>query len=63
MIEDRAAPIHEAVERARPHDVLLIAGKGHEETQEVAGVKRPFSDVAVAGQALRLRDGASGAVA
>jgi len=41
----------------------LLAGKGHEETQEVAGVKRAFSDVAVAAQALAQRGGAAGAVA
>jgi len=60
VIEDRGAAIHEAVERAGALDVVLIAGKGHEQTQEVAGVKRAFSDVAVASQALRLRGGASG---
>jgi len=63
VIEDRRAAIHEAVERAGARDVVLLAGKGHEETQEVAGVKRPFSDVAVATQALALRGGPSGAVA
>jgi len=61
VIEDRAAAIHEAVERAQPRDVVLVAGKGHEQTQEAAGVKRAFSDVAVATQALRGRGDASGA--
>jgi UDP-N-acetylmuramoyl-L-alanyl-D-glutamate--2,6-diaminopimelate ligase len=63
VIEDRRAAIHEAVERAATSDVVLLAGKGHEQTQEVAGTKRPFSDVAVAAQALALRGSASGAVA
>jgi len=63
VIEDRRAAIHEAVERAAAGDVVLLAGKGHEETQEVAGVKRAFSDVAVAAQALALRGGGAGAVA
>jgi len=63
VIEDRGAAIHEAIERAAAHDVVLIAGKGHEETQEAAGVKRPFSDVAVARHALALRADASGGVA
>jgi UDP-N-acetylmuramoyl-L-alanyl-D-glutamate--2,6-diaminopimelate ligase len=63
VIEDRRIAIHEAVERAGTNDVVLLAGKGHEETQEVAGVKRPFSDVAVAEQALALRGGTSGALA
>src|SRR5262245_27842953 len=56
VIEDRRAAIYEALERAGARDVVLLAGKGHEETQEAAGVKRPFSDVAVAAQALALRD-------
>jgi len=63
VIEDRRAAIHEAVQRAAAHDVVLLAGKGHEETQELAGVKRAFSDVAVAAQALARRGGASGAIA
>jgi UDP-N-acetylmuramoyl-L-alanyl-D-glutamate--2,6-diaminopimelate ligase len=63
VIEDRRAAIHEAVERAATRDVVLLAGKGHEETQEVSGVKRPFSDVAVAAQALALRGSGSGAIA
>ena len=37
------------------NDVVLLAGKGHEATQEVAGVKRTFSDVDIAAQALRAR--------
>ena len=60
VIEDRHAAIHEALQRAEAHDVVLIAGKGHEETQEVAGIKRVFSDVAVATEALALRGAASG---
>jgi UDP-N-acetylmuramoyl-L-alanyl-D-glutamate--2,6-diaminopimelate ligase len=61
VIEDRHAAIHEAVLRAAARDVVLIAGKGHEETQEVAGIKRAFSDVAVAGVAIAQRGAASGA--
>jgi UDP-N-acetylmuramoyl-L-alanyl-D-glutamate--2,6-diaminopimelate ligase len=61
VIEDRHDAIHEALQRAAAHDVVLIAGKGHEETQEVAGVKRAFSDVTVAAEAMALRGGASGA--
>jgi UDP-N-acetylmuramyl-tripeptide synthetase len=55
VIEDRRVAIHDALARADAADVVLLAGKGHEETQEVAGVKRPFSDVGVAAQALALR--------
>ena len=63
VIEDRRVAIHDALARAEVDDVVLLAGKGHEETQEVAGVKRPFSDVAVAAQALALRGQGRGAVA
>ena len=42
---DRARALALAVELARPGDVLLAAGKGHEKTQEIAGVKHPFDDV------------------
>ena len=42
--EDRAAAILHAVRHADAHDVIVVAGKGHESTQEIAGRKRPFSD-------------------
>jgi UDP-N-acetylmuramyl-tripeptide synthetase len=57
-IADRAAAIAEAVHRAEPADVLLVAGKGHEDYQEVGGRRLPFSDTAVARAALRARAGA-----
>ncbi|CAJ94352.1 UDP-N-acetylmuramoyl-L-alanyl-D-glutamate--2,6-diaminopimelate ligase [Cupriavidus necator] len=44
QIEDRAAAILYAVRHAAPADVVLVAGKGHEATQEIQGRKRPFSD-------------------
>lgn len=43
-IGDRRAAINVAVERAEPGDVVVIAGKGHETGQEIAGVVHPFSD-------------------
>ncbi|WP_424185606.1 UDP-N-acetylmuramoyl-L-alanyl-D-glutamate--2,6-diaminopimelate ligase [Actinokineospora sp. G85] len=43
-IGDRRQAITEAVARAREGDVVVIAGKGHETGQEVAGVVHPFSD-------------------
>ena len=52
---DRALAIAEAITRAAPEDVVLLAGKGHEETQEIAGVKYPFSDRDQAQRALRRR--------
>jgi len=44
LIEDRAAAILYAIRHAAPADVVLVAGKGHEATQEIQGRKRPFSD-------------------
>lgn len=58
VIEDRRAAIAHAVHGAAPGDVVLLAGKGHEDYQEIAGVKRPFSDVAEARNALAQRGGA-----
>ena len=49
---DRARAIFEAIGGAHQGDVVLIAGKGHEDYQEVAGERLPFSDVAVARKAL-----------
>jgi UDP-N-acetylmuramoyl-L-alanyl-D-glutamate--2,6-diaminopimelate ligase len=43
-VGDRRAAIREALSRARPGDVVLVAGKGHEAGQEVAGVVHPFDD-------------------
>ncbi|MDK1475591.1 UDP-N-acetylmuramoyl-L-alanyl-D-glutamate--2,6-diaminopimelate ligase [Streptomyces sp. 549] len=42
--EDRAAAITAAVARAEPGDTVVIAGKGHEQGQDIAGVIRPFDD-------------------
>jgi len=64
-IADRGEAIAEAITSARPGDVLVIAGKGHEQGQELAGGhKVPFDDVAVAREALRaLKAGAAKATA
>ncbi|WP_265257553.1 UDP-N-acetylmuramoyl-L-alanyl-D-glutamate--2,6-diaminopimelate ligase [Verminephrobacter aporrectodeae] len=58
---DRAAAIAQAVAGAAPADVLLIAGKGHEDSQEIAGLRRPFSDLAHAQSALQARCAGAGA--
>lgn len=52
VIEDRAAAIAWAVEQADSRDVVLIAGKGHEDYQQLGDESRPFSDYAVAEAAL-----------
>lgn len=49
---DRARAIGRALALAQPGDVVLIAGKGHETTQEVAGERLPFDDLEVARAAL-----------
>ncbi len=49
---DRRRAITAAVDEARADDVVLVAGKGHEESQWVAGEQREFSDCAVVEQAL-----------
>jgi UDP-N-acetylmuramyl-tripeptide synthetase len=54
---DRAEAIRETLHRARAGDVVLIAGKGHEDYQEISGQRLPFSDYAVAHCALSAREG------
>ena len=51
-LEDRQVAIFSAVNHARPGDVILLAGKGHETYQEIAGVRHPFNDREVASAAL-----------
>ena len=59
VIEDRRSAINHAVRDAAAGDVVLLAGKGHEDYQEVMGEKRPFSDIEEARVALALRPGAA----
>lgn len=49
---DRAAAITRAISESGPGDIVLVAGKGHETWQEIAGQKVPFSDEAVVRTAL-----------
>jgi UDP-N-acetylmuramoyl-L-alanyl-D-glutamate--2,6-diaminopimelate ligase len=57
-VADRRLAIREAVMRAEPGDVILVAGKGHEAGQEVAGEVHPFDDRVVAAEEIRGRQGA-----
>jgi UDP-N-acetylmuramoyl-L-alanyl-D-glutamate--2,6-diaminopimelate ligase len=57
LIEDRRDAIRHAVRSAADADVVVLAGKGHEDYQEVAGVRLPFSDEGEARAALALRAG------
>lgn len=54
LVDRRRAILH-AVDQALPGDVVLVAGKGHEKFQEIAGESVPFDDVVVAREALEAR--------
>jgi UDP-N-acetylmuramoyl-L-alanyl-D-glutamate--2,6-diaminopimelate ligase len=56
---DRRLAINEAISRARPGDVVVIAGKGHEQVQETAGTVVAFDDRIVARQAVQASGGVS----
>lgn len=58
-IGDRGRAIAEAIAELRPGDVLLVAGKGHETGQTVAGVTRPFDDAEVCREAVAALAGAA----
>jgi len=50
---DRERAVRVALSLAHPPDVVVIAGKGHEDYQEIAGVRRPFDDRALAARVMR----------
>jgi len=52
VIHDRRTALKTAIERARPGDVVLVAGKGHEAEQLVGAERRAFSDRAVVSELL-----------
>ena len=60
-VVDRREAIRRAVAEAAPGDVVLIAGKGHETTQTIAGVAHPFSDIDEVRAALAARTAAGAA--
>jgi UDP-N-acetylmuramoyl-L-alanyl-D-glutamate--2,6-diaminopimelate ligase len=53
IIVDRTVAIQSAIRYAQQSDTVLIAGKGHENYQEINGVKHPFNDASVVEQALQ----------
>jgi len=57
---DRARAICQAIDEAGAADIVLVAGKGHEAWQEIAGVRHPFDDRTIAAAALRARAGREG---
>ena len=54
---DRAAAIRLAIESAGPGDMVLLAGKGHEDYQIIGKQKHPFDDRLIAAEAMRKRAG------
>ncbi|MFA5983524.1 MAG: UDP-N-acetylmuramoyl-L-alanyl-D-glutamate--2,6-diaminopimelate ligase [Methylococcaceae bacterium] len=55
VIHNRSLAINTAVANANPGDCVVIAGKGHEQYQDIRGKKIPFSDVAVVQEALKMK--------
>ena len=50
---ERREAIAYAVQNSNPGDIILIAGKGHEDYQEVKGVKYPFDDLKIIQELIR----------
>lgn len=50
IISDRTSAVIQALENAKPGDVVAILGKGHEPYQEIMGVRKPYSDMNVVNQ-------------
>lgn len=57
LVHDRAEAIRRAIEMATPEDLVLVAGKGHESYQEIAGQKTHFSDAEQVRLGLNLNGG------
>ena len=59
LVPDRKKAIFYAVSMLKKGDVLLVAGKGGEEYQEIMGIKYAYNDNAVIEEALKMRDNPS----
>jgi UDP-N-acetylmuramoyl-L-alanyl-D-glutamate--2,6-diaminopimelate ligase len=57
VIQDREQAIQSVIARAATNDCIVIAGKGHEDYQEINGERQPFSDSRVVLEALKKRAG------
>ena len=53
VIENRREAIRYALKNAKPDDVVVLAGKGHETYQEIKGVKHPFDEKIVVSELLK----------
>ena len=62
VVPDRALAIAEAVAASRAGDAVVVAGKGHEQGQEIAGVVHPFDDAAVLRTAIERNRASAGRV-
>ena len=51
-MQGRGLAIAQLIGEAQVGDVVVLAGKGHEDYQEIDGVRQPFSDLQEAGRAL-----------
>ncbi|MNN59494.1 UDP-N-acetylmuramoylalanyl-D-glutamate--2,6-diaminopimelate ligase [compost metagenome] len=56
FVAGRGEAIRRLIAGAAADDVILLAGKGHEDYQEIAGVRQPFSDIEQAASALAERE-------
>lgn len=57
LVQDRKQAIEQVIAQANEHDCVVIAGKGHENYQEINGIQYPFSDKEIAEQSLFSRFG------
>jgi UDP-N-acetylmuramoyl-L-alanyl-D-glutamate--2,6-diaminopimelate ligase len=55
LVLDRTAAIEQVIAEAGSNDVIVVAGKGHEPYQEIAGVRHPYSDISAVSAALERR--------
>ena len=55
VIPDRAPAIRYAIENAKAGDLILLAGKGHEQYEIVGGERRPFCEGSLVKEAFRAR--------
>ena len=55
VIVDRTEAIQFAIGKAEPGDLVLLAGKGHEQSQTIGSVERPFDEAGIAREALERR--------